>query len=288
MESQAQSPTTASNPPPKSPIPGPKVLLIGSSGTGKTHSLRTLVDCGITPFVVFTEQGMDILSEIPPEKLHWHYVRPTTTPWDTLTASAKMINQLSFSALKSWQDPNKNKYFSAWEELLKCCNNFVCDRDGKSYGDVSTWGTDRALVFDGLSGISRIALKLVVGGHPSPDQSQWGCAMETIETIIEKLCLDLQCMLVIIAHTEREVSEEEGTSKLMASTLGRKLAPKLPRNFSDVIQTLRVGTEWTWSTVEAGVDTKARNVPWGKGLKPSFAQVIDPWVKRGGIITPNR
>lgn len=269
----------------KSPIPGPNVMLIGASGTGKTHSIQTLIECGITPFIIFTEPGMDILGDIPVDKLHWHYIRPTSTPWAALEASAKNINSLSFSALKSWNDPNKAKY-QTWIDFLKVCNNFVCDRDGKSYGDIATWNTDRAIVVDGLSGISRAALKLVVGGHPSPDQGQWGVAMNAVEDIIEKLCLDTQCMLVVIAHTERETSEEEGTSKLMASTLGRKLSPKLPRNFSDVIQTLRVGTNWTWSTVEAGVDTKARNVPWGKDLQPHFHHVIDKWRERGGLILP--
>ena len=91
--------TTASDGAPgRSPIPGPKVMLLGPSGTGKTHSLRTLIDCGITPFVLFTEQGMDICGDLPPDKFHWHYIRPTGTPWSTLTATAKMINQLSFSA----------------------------------------------------------------------------------------------------------------------------------------------------------------------------------------------
>ena len=36
-------------PPGASPLPGIKVLLIGGSGSGKTFSLRTLVDAGITP-----------------------------------------------------------------------------------------------------------------------------------------------------------------------------------------------------------------------------------------------
>lgn len=279
--------TTASDPiaPMRSPLPGPKIMLLGPSGTGKTHALRTLIDCGITPFVLFTEQGMDICGDLPPDKFHWHYIRPTGTPWSTLTATAKMINQLSFSALKSWADPNRAKYLGPWSEVLEWCNDFRCDRTGESFGDIGKFGTDRAFVIDGLSGISRAALKLVVGGHPSPDQSQWGCAMETIETVIEKLCLDLMCTFVLIAHTERENNEEEGVSKIMASTLGRKLAPKLPRNFSDVILTKRVGTTWTWSTTESGVDTKARNVPWNKDIPPHFSVIIDPWKARGGIIT---
>ena len=34
---------------------GTKTLLMGSTGTGKTHSIQTFLDAGVTPFCLFTE-----------------------------------------------------------------------------------------------------------------------------------------------------------------------------------------------------------------------------------------
>jgi hypothetical protein len=52
----------------------------------------------------------------------------------------------------------------------------------------------------------------------------------------------------MISHIEREIDEVLGGSKVMASTLGRKLAPKLPRYFSDVILAEKTGAKFSWST----------------------------------------
>lgn len=270
--------------PAKSPLPGLKELLLGASGTGKTHSLRTLVDCGLTPFIIFTEPGQDILGDIPCEKLHWAYVKPASVPWKVLQEQAKIIKELSFKAIKSWSDPNRNAY-DQFLQVAGLCNDFVCDRCGKHFGDTQKWNTDRVLCWDGLSGISRMAYKLAVGGKPSPDQGEWGVAMSQIEDVVEAACNSLTCHFVLIAHLERESGDDE-QSKFMPSTLGKKLSPKLSRSFSDVIQTIRIGTKFSWSTLEPDVDAKARNLPWGKDLPPTFKTPIDTWTRRGGLILP--
>jgi hypothetical protein len=70
----------------------------------------------------------------------------------------------------------------------------------------------------------------------------------------------------------------------MAATLGRKLAPVLPRFFSDVILSERQGTKFTWSTASVGADLKARNLPVADGLPPDFGAIIASWKKQGGVI----
>ena len=62
-------------------LPGVNVLLMGPSGTGKTHSIGTLVDLGIDVFYLALEAGMESLlgywtdrgKEVP-ANLHWHKV----------------------------------------------------------------------------------------------------------------------------------------------------------------------------------------------------------------------
>ena len=267
----------------KSPLPGFNMMLIGPSGTGKTYSIRSLVDLGITPFCVFTEPGFEVLGDIPPEKLHWHYVKPADQGWDAMLDSAQKINTLSFETLTRMGDVNKSKY-GQYLELLRCFNNFTCQRDGKEYGNVCTWGTDRALVVDSMSGVNIMAMNLVVGSKPVKSQADWGVAMDNLERLVQKLCIDTRCHFVLIAHSEREVDEVLGGAKIMASTLGRKLGPKLPRFFSDVVLAVKEVDKFYWSTTAVGADLKARNLALGEKLPPVFGPVLESWKKQGGII----
>lgn len=271
--------------PATSPLPGPNTLLIGPSGTGKTWAIRTLLECGITPFCIFTEPGFEVLGDIPAEKLHWHYIRPASQSWDSMIKSAKQINMLSLESLAKSSDPNRSQY-AQFVEFYECCNNFKCDRDGRSYGDVAKWNTDRALVVDGLTGLSTMAMKLQTGGKPVSSQADWQIGMGNVQNAVTKLCTDTICSFILIAHAERETDEVLGGTKIMASTLGKKLAPKLPLFFSDVILAVKEGAMFTWSTAALSADLKARNLPIKDGLPPSFVPIFESWRKRGGLIHP--
>lgn len=267
----------------KSPLPGVNVLLMGASGSGKTHAIQTLISQGITPFCLFTEPGHEVLSHVPVDKLHWKYIAPADQDWASMINSAKNINMLSFESISKMVDPNRGQY-NQFVSLLEGLNNFKCDRDGKVYGDVCNWGTDRALVIDGLTGVGVMALGLVVGGKPVRHQGDWGIAMNLVESLVQKLTTDTRAHFVMIAHIEREVDEVLGGSKIMAASLGRKLAPKLPRFFSDVVLAEKTGAKFTWSTAALAADLKARNLPLADGLPPDFGQIIKKWTSQGGLI----
>jgi len=267
-------------------IPGPNILLVGDSGTGKTHSLRTLIDAGVTPFILFTEPGMEVLGDLPPDKCHWHYCPPGRQDWSTMIASQTSINTLTMEALAKMPDMSKAKY-KQFLTLLTQFQNFHCERTDKDFGDVTEWNTDRALILDSMSGLNILAMDHVVGGKPVKSIQNWGVAMDGIEKLVNKLTLDTHCTFIMTAHLERETDELTGGQQLMAATLGRRLAPRLPRFFSDVIQTVRNGKDFTWTTVTPNVTSKARNVPWENGLPPTFVPLLENWKKQGGKIVPS-
>ncbi len=265
-------------------IPGSNTLLCGGIGTGKTHSIRTLIDAGITPFIIFTEPGMRTLSDVPSDKLHWVHIKTATVGFEGLLANAKKINSMSYEGLTKLGSMDKAKYQQLMM-VLGAAHNFVCDRTGESFGSADTWGTDRALVIDGLSGMSKMAMDLVIGAKPVKHQGEWGVAMDNLERILDMFSDNLWCHYVLIAHLEREKDEVTGAIRNMPSTLGNKLAPKVNRNFDDVVMCKEAGGKYTWNTTDSQTDLKNRNLEKGIDLPPSFVPLIDSWVKAGGVIS---
>jgi hypothetical protein len=274
----------------ESRIPGFNTLMVGGTGCGKTYSLGTLVEMGLNVRVLFTEPGMETISqywqdrkkELPPN-VHWHYVAPAGPDWADMIDSANKINKLDLKTLSGMGDINKGKY-REFIEILTALSNFKSDRDGSVLGPVDSWGTDTVLVVDSLSGLNVAAMNMVTGSKPVKAIADWGMAMDNLERLITKLCTDTRCHFILTAHLERESDEITGGTQLMASTLGKKLGPKLPRFFSDVIQAVREGDKFYWTTASTNVDLKARNLPIASKLAPDFLQIMESWKKNGGVI----
>jgi hypothetical protein len=79
---------------------------------------------------------------------------------------------------------------------------------------------------------------------------------------------------------EKEMDEISGTQRVMTSTLGRKLAPKIPRFFGEVVYAIRTvdgdgKPKFTWSTVDRTADLKNRVLPVGANLTPDFKAVVE-------------
>jgi len=273
-------------------LAGVNVLLEGPTGTGKTYALGTIADAGLDLFLLFTESGLetalgywtDRKIEVPPN-VHWHVLGRSSDSFATMAASADTINRLDLSALSKMQDVNRAKH-NQFVGLLRALSDFSDDRTGKKFGAVDSWGPDRCLALDSLSGINPIALSLVVGGKPVKSQSDWGIAMDQVEKLIRQLTDGCKCHFVLTSHVERETDLVLGGVKLTVATLGVKLAPKIPPMFSDVILTSREGDKFFWSTANGQADLKARNLPIADHIPPNFKPILDKWLSRGGAFTP--
>lgn len=266
-----------------SPLPGVKVMLIGDSGTGKTYCLRTLVDAGLFPICLFTENSFDVLGDVPKEKMAWAYIPPYTENLDSLIEMSQRIGTMTFEAITKTQD-SKRFNDSPWMKMLKLLMDFKDERTGKSFGNIATWGTDKVFVIDSLSGLTAASRQNVAGNRPALAPPDYGLAQRQIEGLINQICTAFRCHFVLTAHAERELDPVLGGQKIMASTIGKALAPVLPRYFTDNILTKRAGTKFEWDTADTQAVLKARNVPIGATLAPSFVQVIQAWQKRGGLI----
>ncbi len=272
-------------------LPGVNVLLEGPTGTGKTYVLGTLADAGVELFLLFTEAGLETAlgywtdrgREVPPN-VHWHVLTRPPGSFELMAQAADTINRLDLTSLSKLQDPNRAKT-NQFVGLLRALADFPDDRAGARFGSVDSWGPNRCLAMDSLSGINPIALSLVVGGKPVKSQSDWGIAMDQIEKLVRQLTDGCRCHFVLTSHVEREIDQVLGGVKLTVATLGVKLAPKIPPMFSDVILTSREGTKFYWSTANGQADLKARNLAIADHLPPDFKPIIDKWKSRGGALT---
>jgi len=275
-----------------SELNGLNILLMGPAGTGKTHSIGSLVDADpkLEVFYLGLEPGLETLlgywrdRGLPiPENLHWHQLAAAKASFKDLLDGAKRINTMSLDTLAKTADPNRSKH-NRFISMLEVLNDFPDDRTGEKFGCVDEWGTGRCLVVDGMAGLAQMSMSLVVGSKPVKSVSDWGIAQDQIEKIVRMWTDACRCHFVLIAHVEREKDEILGGIKLMVSTLGAKLAPKLPPMFSDCVLTERSGTSFTWNTGSSQADVKTRNLAISEKLPADFKPILSKWKSRGGRI----
>jgi hypothetical protein len=258
---------------------------MGEITSGKTHAVRTLVDAGIEVFYLATEPGFEeMLGDIPSDKLHWNYVAPYQDDFTVVRKKAELIRDFTDAQLKAMGGINKEKHTQIFD-IMNLCNDFHDLRTGQKFGDVGSWGPDRAFVIDGLTGLSKMAEKLKIGDKPFMEQNDYYAAQQILRDLIGTCVSNTNCLFVLTAHIEYEPDLVAGVRKLMVRTIGQKLAPDIPTMFSDAILTERSAKldpktgkpTFHWVTIREGVTTKARNLPWSEDLKADFGPLVANW-----------
>ncbi len=255
------------------------VLVEGRIGSGKTHSLRTIVEAGQELFIVSTEPGIkSILGDLPNNRCHWAYLPPGTISWEVARENMSRLNSYTMGQLEKMPGINKQEY-TQFLDFYSLLANFHCDRCGQEFGPVDEWDDSRTLAVDGLTGLSTMAIQLVVGAKPIRSLPEWLAGQSALLVTVEKCCNDTRCNFVLIAHTERERDELSGANVITVSTLGNKLAPKIIKPFDEIIYARRESSRnevsFYWSTTEPEVEQKARTLPWSDRLEPDFRQIFD-------------
>lgn len=267
-------------------IQPPSVLLEGPTGTGKTDSLLTFLEADIELFVLVTEPtGVDSLlisaerRKLPIDKLHWCQITPAREGFKDLDDIAKKISLLTQEGL-SKLPPQGDRSKPKWREVLKSLADFKCDRTGECFGAVDSWDSSRALAIDSLTGLSLMAWDMVVGSKPTASPGEWQISMGQIERLINTLTSNLRCFFTLIAHVSRETDELSGGQRIMTSTLGAKLAPKIPPFFSEVVFSRREANQFFWSNITPNVDLKKRALDFSDKLVPTFVPVVEAYNTR--------
>lgn len=273
----------------------PAVLNMGAPGSGKTDCLATLLKAGLKLFVICTEpDGIASLLDscerrgIPIDNLHWITRLPVSVGWKGLKEMAKQVGQLGYEDIANLKTGIGKEYTrQAMMDLLTGFETFVDERTGYSFGDITQLGPDCAVALDSLSGINTTVKMATSGYKPNPHRGEWGVSMTTIENLLHQLTSDRKAFFILNAHIERESNEITGASQIMASTLGSRLAPKIPRFFSEVIYSKRSVVDdkpiFTWSTADPQASLKNRTLPLATTLIQDYAPVVEGYRKRKAI-----
>ena len=279
---------------------GTNTLLYGGVGSGKTSTLPTFIAAGVKhklPLklaVIITEpggvetllDGMERhakkvgLKTLPMDRLFYRYIPPSSLDWNTMKGLAEKVNLLTYSALsdqKAGVEKNKNKQFI---DIVVQLSNFA-DQHGELHGDVTKFDHTWMVAIDSLSGINKMALRLMCGYKPTPHQGEWGTAMSVEESLIDQFVASTKCFTCLCAHYKKNIDALTGKPDFQPDFLGNKLDAKVPRMFSDVVLQTRDDKSFHWSTIRPKYESlKARNLPQGDKLPPDFTQIVETWLKR--------
>lgn len=259
-------------------------MILGGVGSGKTHSLVTAAKAGLDVFVVVTEPtGADTLVDAFTahnvlDKLHYHQVTPARSGFDDMMKQAKVLS-LGDQELLSKQKPSGDRTKAKWFQLLTSMANFT-DQRGKEFGPIDGLDDTNLFAIDSLSGLNIMSMDITIGDKLTASPGEWSIAMNNLERLILKLTSDCKCFTVLTAHIEKEVDPISGAQKIMAGALGAKLAPKLPRFFSEVVHAVREGDKFFWSTTTTNFDLKKRSLPLSDKIPPDFKPIIESYRKR--------
>lgn len=270
----------------------PSVLLCGPSGSGKTSSIATQLLCGLEVFVIVTEpDGVASLLDscvrlnAPVDHLHWSFCAPAAAGWMELEDMITKISGMDQKQLADQRDMGKSSFRPAAMKFLNAFRAFGDDRTGQDFGDFTKWPDTFSLNIDSLTGWSMIAWGCTVGFKPTANPGEWGIAQNFIFNMLTKINADRKCFFTLTAHVEKEMDELTGVKKMMVSTIGAKLAPKIPPFFSEVVRCERTmvqggSAKFTWSTVDSQMDLKNRALPVGANLSADFKPIVDAYSRR--------
>lgn len=268
---------------------GFNAMLVGAPGSGKTTVIASLLRTGMEVFVVFTEANGQTnlmkacrelkLTETELSRLHMKYVSATTDKFSTLSAAAELVkNSSEFGKITGGSRARYDQLI----RLMKVCQKFV-DQNEVDYGAVDTWGPERVLVLDSLSGLNDMAMSIVVGDKPIATQQDWQVAMKQ-EMDMVKACINSTCSFVMTGHLAQEKDEVSGRIIVTPLALGQKNGPALMPLFGDIVLCEKNGGAFSWATTSPRVEClKNSFLPLKDKLKPDFCQLVDQWLIENGV-----
>ena len=275
-------------------LAGPKVILMGLSGTGKTHSLGTLAEWAeaekMELGILFTENSLETFlgyfrdkGREPPACVYWHQQFTRAVSLDSMIDAVDKVGKMSYEMVTKLQDPNRSGANNPFMGIMQSCKEFKDDRTGKSLGNVGEWPLTRIFAIDSLTEVANASMKTVIGNKPTAAPPDYGVAQNNLLNFLRFWTQSTKSPFVLTSHVDRNTDEITQSTKLMIKSIGKALYTDIPPLFSEVIYAVREGNKFTWDTAAYGVDCKTRSLGYKSGIDPHFRGIFDVWKKRVGL-----
>lgn len=258
---------------------GPKIALLGESGSGKTTAMTRLLDVGVTPFLLLLDDARRLPAVADNPHVHYHFIKTSAkqTSWDWLRRAGEALKQDS-ATVRAGGGIGQTA-FDQLSTIADTLKNFTCDKCGENFGNAYTWGPDRALCVDSLTEVAEICVGHHIGDKPVLAQYDYGPPQRILERFYRRLCLELECTLVMSVHP----TPRGDTGLYQPKLIGSALAPSFGAAFDEVIYCYKVndkGTEkYMWDTTTKNAATKRRLMPAGDKLEVNWKQLWDNLAK---------
>jgi hypothetical protein len=220
-----------------------------------------------------------------PANLYWRDLITKPVSLKAMTEGAINVARLTYEGVTKLSDGTRHLN-NPFEALLVACTDFTCDRTGRKFGAVDSWGPDKIFLVDSLTEVANAASKMVIGSKPTMAPGDYGIAQNNLMNWLRLCTQGCRCHFIMTAHVSREKDEMSGGVKLMTQAIGGAISGLIPPLFSEVILTTREGASFFWDTANANVDLKSRYLPISSKIQPNFALIMDKWKKRAAAINP--
>jgi len=202
-----------------------KMLFIGSSGTGKTGALISLVEAGYKLRIIDLDNGLaalkNFIAEKFPEKLK-------TVQYETRRDIYKA-------------GPMGTRVVPPPRAYIECCKLMDKWTDGSN---PSEWGKEYVLVLDSMTQLGRAAFEWAKALDPMNKQPQnwYREAQNAVSNTIAGLTSEVtKTNVIIISHVDI-IEDKSGVIKGFASTIGSALGPKIPTYFDTFLLMESIGS----------------------------------------------
>lgn len=199
----------------KKPI---KLMLIGTSGAGKTGALTSLVKDGYQLRILDMDEGLDALI---------HHV------------NHECADKMGNIAYQSFRDVYKmGPTGPIVKGAPKAAINAINALDKWDDGTIpSEWGNEYIFVLDSLTLFGRAAFEWAKQQNPLAKEPRtwYGAAQNLLENTIASLTgPSFNANVIVISHIDIR-TQPDGTVKGFASSIGEALGPKIPAYFNTLI-----------------------------------------------------
>jgi hypothetical protein len=245
-----------------------KLLYLGDSGTGKTGSLVSLVKAGYDLRILDLDNGLDVLRAYVnvecPDKI------------DNIDFETRRDKYKGGPVGPMLDGPAK-----AFIECLKLLNKWTDNTVP------AEWGENTVFVIDSLTGIGKAAFEWAKGMNPmTKEPRQWyHTAQQAVDQLLALLTSEpFKANVIVIAHVQ-VVTQQDGTVRGYANTIGKALGPMVPTYFNNMIlaqsRGVGQGAKRTITTVPTALlDLKSSapfkveaELPLGTGLATLFEKL---------------